>query len=48
MHGEMECRYATLKYLIERCTISVLVWLCDDLAAAETQLWRTAPRGEDR
>jgi len=48
MHGEMECRYATLKYRIEQCTISVLVWLRDDLAAAETQLWRAAPRSEDR
>jgi len=48
MDGEVECRHATLKHRIERCTVSVLGWLCDDFAAAETQLRRAIPGSEDR
>jgi len=48
MEGEVECRHATLKHRIERCTVSVLGWLCDDFAAAETQLRCAIPGSEDR
>jgi hypothetical protein len=48
MYGEVERRSATLEYRIELCTVSALVWLCDDFAATETQLRRAAPGSEDR
>lgn len=48
IYREVERRGAALERCVERGAVSVLGFLRDDLAAAEAQLGRAAPWGENR